>query len=167
MQRGQEQGNCAKQAYTENTYQNAATVHAILQNGSWQHVPVGDVNRILPRNCGKVRPDVAWSACALKRRSMTGPQFDWLQTDRESLCDALMAQVWLPQPFANAENRPLQGQEKKQLRLVLRKLDKEALNMYTPLRIGLGTRGLSWIRLDFRKMEANENGQRIQEDGQQ
>src|SRR3989440_9427979 len=38
---------------------------------------------------------------------------------------------------------------------VITKLDKHTLNMYTALRVGLGTQGLSWIRPDFREIRAN------------
>ncbi len=49
----------------------------------------------------------------------------------------------------------------------IKKLDKHALNMYTPLRAGLGTRELSWIRLDFRNLQANGNAKRFQEEWRQ
>src|SRR6266480_4333529 len=38
---------------------------------------------------------------------------------------------------------------------VITKLDKHTLNMYTALRAGLGTQGLSWIRPAFREIRAN------------
>ena len=60
-----------------------------------------------------------------------------------------------------------QAVESEQVKIVCRELDKDTLNMYTCLRAGLGTRELSCIRLDFRTMRANGNGQRIQEEGQQ
>jgi hypothetical protein len=34
----------------------------------------------------------------------------------------------------------MEKQEKKHVAVVIRKLDKEPLNLYTPLRVGLGTR---------------------------
>jgi len=60
-----------------------------------------------------------------------------------------------------------QDAEQEEVTVVIRKLDKHTLNMYTALRAGLGTRELSWIRLDFREIWANGNGKRIQEEGQQ
>jgi hypothetical protein len=50
---------------------------------------------------------------------------------------------------------------------VIRKLDKHTLNMYTPLRVGLGTRELSRIRLGFREIRAKGTGERFQEEWQQ
>jgi hypothetical protein len=43
-----------------------------------------------------------------------------------------------------------QDAEQEEVIVAIRKLDKHTLNMYTALRAGLGTRALSWIRLDFR-----------------
>jgi len=60
-----------------------------------------------------------------------------------------------------------QDAEQEEVTVVIRKLDKHTLNMYTALRAGLGTRELSWIRLDFRGIWANGNSKRIQEEGQQ
>jgi hypothetical protein len=56
--------------------------------------------------------------------------------------------------------------EKNEVMIVIRKLDKHTLNMYTPLRAGLGTRELSWIRLAIRQIRADGKGQRYQEEGQ-
>jgi len=50
---------------------------------------------------------------------------------------------------------------------ILTKLDKHTLNMYTTLRAGLGTQGLSWIRPDFREIRANGHGTKFQEEWQQ
>jgi hypothetical protein len=52
----------------------------------------------------------------------------------------------------------LQGKENELLIDAIRKLDKHTLNMYTPLRAGLRTRELSWIRLDLKELGANANG---------
>jgi hypothetical protein len=50
---------------------------------------------------------------------------------------------------------------------IIRKLDKHTLNMYTPFRAGLGTQGLSWIRLDFSEMPGEQDSRRCQEEWQQ
>ncbi|PYU58721.1 MAG: hypothetical protein DMG56_20005 [Acidobacteria bacterium] len=50
---------------------------------------------------------------------------------------------------------------------IITKLDKHTLNMYTTLRAGLGTQGLSWIRPDFREIRANGQGTKFQEEWQQ
>ena len=60
-----------------------------------------------------------------------------------------------------------QAAETKRVINVIRKLDKHTLNMYTSLRAGLGTQGLSWIRPDFREIRANGNGTKFQEEWQQ
>ena len=44
-------------------------------------------------------------------------------------------------------NGGMEGQENKHVAIVIRKLDKETLNLYTPLRAGLGAREPSWIGL--------------------
>jgi hypothetical protein len=47
----------------------------------------------------------------------------------------------------------------------IRKLDRHTLNMYTPLRARLGTQGLSWIRLDFREMQASRIAEGFRRNG--
>jgi len=58
-------------------------------------------------------------------------------------------------------DRRLQDKENEGFIAVIKQLDKHALNMYTALRAGLGTRELSWIRLDFRDLQANGNAKRF------
>jgi hypothetical protein len=55
-------------------------------------------------------------------------------------------------------DKGLQSLENEQFICVVKKLDKHALNMYTPHRAGLGTQELSWIRLDAKELLANGNG---------
>ena len=69
--------------------------------------------------------------------------------------------------LARKRERALQGHEIKLLIDAIKQLDKHTLNMYTPLRTGLGTRELSWIRLDFTDIRADANGRRFQEEWQQ
>src|SRR5258708_14998504 len=64
------------------------------------------------------------------------------------------------------DRRP-QGKENGGFIDAIKKLDKHTLNMYTALRAGLGTRELSWIRLDFRDLQANGNAKRFQEECRQ
>ena len=61
----------------------------------------------------------------------------------------------------------MQVAEQDGVTIVIRKLDKHTLNMYTSLRAGLGTRELSWIRLGFSEIEANGYGKKFQEEWQQ
>ncbi len=63
--------------------------------------------------------------------------------------------------------RRLQDKENEGFIDAIKKLDKHALNMYTALRAGLGTRELSWIRLDFRNLQANGNAKGFQEEWRQ
>jgi hypothetical protein len=56
-----------------------------------------------------------------------------------------------------------QGKENEVFIVAIKQLDKHTLNMYTLLRAGLGTRELSWIRLDLKKLLAKVNGRRFQE----
>ncbi len=41
----------------------------------------------------------------------------------------------------------MERQENKDVAAIIRELDKETLNLYTPVRAGLGTREPSWIGL--------------------
>jgi hypothetical protein len=52
-------------------------------------------------------------------------------------------------------SRRLETTESKYFIGVIKKLDKPTLNMYTALRAGLGTRELSWIRLDLKELRAD------------
>ncbi len=61
----------------------------------------------------------------------------------------------------------LQDKENEGFIDAIKELDKHALNMYTALRAGLGTRELSWIRLGFRDLQANGNAKRFQEEWRQ
>ena len=63
--------------------------------------------------------------------------------------------------------RMLQDKENEGFIDAIKELDKHALNMYTALRAGLGTRELSWIRLGFRDLQANGNAKRFQEEWRQ
>jgi hypothetical protein len=63
--------------------------------------------------------------------------------------------------------RRLQDKENEGFIYAIKKLDKHTLNMYTALRAGLGTREPSWIRLDFRDLQANGNAKGFQEEWQQ
>jgi hypothetical protein len=66
--------------------------------------------------------------------------------------------------FLKGESRAgkrLQGKANEQLMDAIKKLDKHTLNMYTAHRAGLGTRELSWIRLDVKELLANSNGKRF------
>jgi hypothetical protein len=61
----------------------------------------------------------------------------------------------------NRAGTRLQGKVNEQLMDAIKRLDKHTLNMYTARRAGLGTRELSWIRLDVKKLLANGNGTRF------
>jgi hypothetical protein len=59
----------------------------------------------------------------------------------------------------------LQGQENERFINAIKQLDKHTLNMYTLPRAELGTRELSWIRLDFRELRANGQGKGFRRNG--
>ena len=61
------------------------------------------------------------------------------------------------------ESERLQDKENEVFIVAIKQIDKHTLNMYTPLRAGLGTRELSWIRLGLKRFLANVNGRRFQE----
>jgi len=69
---------------------------------------------------------------------------------------------------SNEERRQrLQDKENEGFIDAIKKLDKHALNMYTALRAGLGTRELSWFRFDFSELQASGNAKRFQEEWRQ
>jgi hypothetical protein len=66
---------------------------------------------------------------------------------------------------AGMEEERLQGNQNEWLTSAIKQLDKHTLNMYTLLRAELGTRELSWIRLELKELLANANGKGFRRNG--